>query len=201
MARPSAPILSADKIARTALALVDTTGEFTVNGVAAKLGVRPSSLYNHVAGKVEIVEAMRGLVFADGALVLDPESSWDETLPQMLRAYRDAFAQHPRLIPMLTAYTVVAPRVMEMYGVLATVLVRAGVPDDRLLDAITVMDSYVIGSALDLAAPDLVWDPESATSDAMRSAIEAAPRGRARADQSFELGLEIVLRGVLALAD
>jgi AcrR family transcriptional regulator len=200
MARPSSPILSAEKIARAALELVDATGEFTVGAVANRLGVRPSSLYNHVSGRDDIVEGMRALMMSDSTLKFDPDASWDEVFPLLLREYRDAFARHPRLIPMLTSYTVVSEPVMGMYGAMATILRRSGVPDDLLLDAITIMDSYVIGAALDVAAPDEVWDSGAATSDAMRAAIHAAPTGRARADRSFDIGLRVVLDGLRALA-
>lgn len=200
MARPSSPILSAEKIARTALELVDASGEFTVGAVADRLGVRPSSLYNHVSGRDDIVEGMRALLMNDTTLTLDPDASWDEAFPFLLREYRDAFARHPRLIPMLTSYTVVSEPVMRMYGVMATILRESGVPDDLLLDAITIMDSFVIGAALDVAAPDEVWDSSAATSDAMRAAIAAAPTGRARADRSFDIGLRVMLDGIRALA-
>lgn len=200
MARPSSPILSADKIAQTALEIVDASGEFTVGAVADLLGVRPSSLYNHVSGRDDIVEGMRALVMRDIALKFDPDASWDEAFPTLLRGYRDAFARHPRLIPMLTSHTVVSEPVMRMYGVMATILRKSGVPDDLLLDAITIMDSYVLGAALDVAAPDEVWDSSAATSDAMLAAIAAAPKGRARADRSFDIGLRVMLDGLRALA-
>jgi len=45
-------------IATAALGLVDRTGGFTIVQVADTLGVRPSSLYNHLSSKAEIVEAM-----------------------------------------------------------------------------------------------------------------------------------------------
>ena len=55
MARPSTPKLSPGSIAKAALKLVDGSGEFTIPQLAAALKVRPSSLYNHVGGKGEIV--------------------------------------------------------------------------------------------------------------------------------------------------
>ena len=201
MARPSAPILSAENIAQAALALVDATGEFTISAVAERLGVRPSSLYNHVSGRHDIVEGMRALAMSEVALALDAEAAWDDdAFPRLLRAYRDAFARHPRLIPMLTSHTVVSEPVMRMYGVMATILRRSGISDELLLDAISITDSYVIGAALDVAAPDEVWDSGAETSEAMHAAIAAAPTGRARADRSFDLGLRVVLDGVRRLA-
>lgn len=192
MARPSVPVLSVVKIATAALAIVDRKGEFSVNEVAKALGVRPSSLYNHLAGKAEIVEAMRSLVFRD----LSPTAGtddWEAQLRGLLRGYRDAFAAHPRLVPLLTAYTVSSPDVMALYERMADVLVRAGVPDDELLAIITVLDHLVIGSALDLAAPEQVWSRDAAQGPLLAAAIEASPTGRERADRAFELGLDLVL--------
>ncbi|MEV6348942.1 TetR/AcrR family transcriptional regulator C-terminal domain-containing protein [Actinoplanes sp. NPDC051851] len=198
MGRPATPKLSVEKIATAALALVDATGEFTIGQVAAALTVRPSSIYNHLAGKVEIIEAMRTQVFASHAAWVAPGPDWAETLRELLRAYRDAFARHPRLIPLLTAHTVSSPDVVHLYDDFATVLSDAGVPTDELLDVITVLDSFVIGSALDIAAPDQVWDPTHARTPELVAAIDAAGQGRTRADRAFELGLDLLLGSLTA---
>ncbi|MFF5076186.1 TetR/AcrR family transcriptional regulator [Actinoplanes sp. NPDC000266] len=194
MGRPATPKLSVSKIATAALKLVDAQGEFTMGEIAAALSVRPSSLYNHVTGKTEIIEAMRARVFAEQPFTRPlPPRPWDEALRALLRHYRDAFARHPRLIPMLTAHTVSSPDVVRMYDDIATVLSDAGIPTDRLLDVITVLDSFVIGSALDVAAPAEVWDKSKARTPVLVAAIEAAGQGRPRADRAFELGLDLLL--------
>ncbi|MEU4425594.1 TetR/AcrR family transcriptional regulator C-terminal domain-containing protein [Actinoplanes sp. NPDC024001] len=199
MGRPATPKLSVEKIAVAALALVDAQGEFTMGEIAAALAVRPSSLYNHLAGKVEVIEAMRALIFADRPPAPAPSANWTDALRDLLRHYRDAFARHPRLIPMLTAHTVSSPDVVHMYDDIATVLHEAGIPTERLLDVITVLDSFVIGSALDVAAPDQVWDAAQARTPVLVAAIEAAGQGRARADRAFELGLDLVLDSLQSL--
>ncbi|MEU8657405.1 TetR/AcrR family transcriptional regulator [Actinoplanes philippinensis] len=199
MARPATPKLSVDKIATAALALVDAKGEFTLGEVAAALSVRPSSIYNHLSGKTEIIEAMRALIFREEAPA-DLTGTWAEALRALLLRYRDAFARHPRLIPMLTAHTVSSPDVVHMYDDIATVLHSAGIPAARLLDVITVLDSFVIGSALDIAAPDQVWDPAQARTPVLVAAIEAAGHGRERADRAFELGLGLILGSLAAFA-
>jgi AcrR family transcriptional regulator len=190
-----------------ALRQVDRTGEFTIAQVADALGVRPSSLYNHLGSKAEIVEAMRLQVFREGDFdtedTEDTEDAetWDQTVRSLLRRYRECFARHPRLIPLVTAYTVSSPEVMRVYDELAETLSGAGVPVSRLLDVITMCDSIVLGSALDLAAPDQVWDVNQARSPALIAAIQQAGSGRQRADQAFELALDLLLAGIARLVD
>ena len=197
MGRPTTPLLSQELIAAAALRLIDDTGEFTVTQVAAALQVRPSSLYNHVTGKAQILEAVRALVFRAVPRVRPlPDTVWTDQVRGLLRTYRDAFAAHPRLVPMLTAQTVSSPEVMRIYDDLAEVLSHQRVPADRLLDVLTILDSFVIGSALDAVAPDQVWDAGQATQPDLRRAIETSSHGRDRADQAFELGMDLILEGL-----
>jgi hypothetical protein len=61
-----------------------------------------------------------------------------------------------------------------------------------------VLDSYALGSALDLAAPDEVWRVGDGDTPALDAALRAAPQGRARADAAFDLGLDALLTGMHA---
>ncbi len=61
---------------------------------------------------------------------------------------------------------------------------------------VSVLDSYALGAALDLAAPDEVWRASGADTPALDAALRAAPLGRARADAAFELGLQALLAGM-----
>jgi AcrR family transcriptional regulator len=199
--RPRTPLLSKDAIAMAALRLVDGTGEFTIAQVADALGVRPSSLYNHLSSKGEIVEAMRSFVFREEGPEPGNSGPWEQTVRALLRRYRECFARHPRLIPLVTAYTVSSPEVMAMYDELAEILSGAGVPDGQLLDVITMCDSVVLGAALDLAAPDEVWAVDQARSPALIAAIQQAGSGRQRSDRAFDLALDILIAGIAHLAD
>ena len=201
MGRPSTPLLSQEAIATAALRLVDRTGEFTIVQVADALGVRPSSLYNHLASKAEIVDAMRSLVYREVDSDTERDGAWDETVRTLLRRYRECFGRHPRLIPLVTAYTVTSPEVMGVYDELADSLAAAGVPDDQLLDVITMCDSVVLGAALDLAAPDEGWAVAQAHSPALIAAIRLAGVGRTRADRAFELALDLLIAGIGSVFD
>ena len=80
MARPRKALLDRMRIGRTALELVDETGDFTVPEIARRLGVQTASVYHHVDGRAGVVELLRERV-VDG---LDPatldERPWDVAL-------------------------------------------------------------------------------------------------------------------------
>jgi AcrR family transcriptional regulator len=198
MPRPSQPLLSVERIAEAALALIDGDGDFTMATLARALNVRPSSIYHHVSGREDVIEAMRTMVLERGVGRLRVESLDDpiQKVKVILQRYRDSFARHPRLIPLLTSYTVSAPAVMRWYEELADQLAALGIPTDRILDVITVFDSLVLGAALDLAAPEEVWDRTKTQNEVLTAAIVAAPVGRERADRAFDLGLDLLLGGL-----
>lgn len=196
MARPSSPKLSTPAIAEAALALIDAHGEFTIPGLAKAMNVSPSSLYNHVASKDDIIELMRGKAMGEIELP-EPGGDWIETLRLIARGYMRSYAKHPRLIPLFTAHTVRDAWTMRVYDELAQAFAAGGFGAGDTLGAITVLDSFVLGSALDAAAPAQVWESSSNTSDALRAALEAGLGAENRAWKTFDYGLEILLAGFL----
>ena len=74
-----------------------------------------------------------------------------------MRYYRQALAEHPNLIPLLSEQTMTAGSVLLGYDRVAAVLGLAGFPEDQVVLWVSVLDSYALGAALDLAAPDEVW--------------------------------------------
>jgi hypothetical protein len=100
-------------------------------------------------------------------------------------------------LPGLAAQTVSDERTLATYEALARVLRDAGFRDEELLHAVTILDCFILGSALDAAAPLDVWadsdDPESALGAAIRTARAEPER---RSERSFEIGLRIILAGL-----
>lgn len=194
MPRPRTPLLSTERIADAAMELVDESAPFGVNAIARRLGVTPSSLYNHVAGRDEIVELMRGRLvqrYTTGPL----DGTWDEVVERMLRAQRRMYAEHPFLIPLIVGKTITDPSAIASYDRLASALAHAGFPDDDVLEVIGIIDAFSIGFGLDLASPDDVWRPETPTETLGRLVAEGA-RGTARSDRAFEGGLQLLLDGL-----
>ncbi|WP_028279580.1 TetR/AcrR family transcriptional regulator C-terminal domain-containing protein [Arthrobacter sp. H5] len=195
MARPLKPKLSTNLIARGALALVDQAGEFTIPDLAKRLKVSPSSLYNHVTGKSDIVELMRGHMIAQ---VKIPAGTgvWHDTITAIAREYRNAYAKHPRVIPLIAAYSVRDETTIRMYNILADAFASAGFTPRRTLEAITVIDNYVLGSALDVAAPEEVWAPDDGANAALAAALKEGMGYPNRADDAFDFGLDIIMDGL-----
>ncbi|MEZ0166825.1 TetR/AcrR family transcriptional regulator [Kineococcus sp. LSe6-4] len=204
MARPSTPLLSRELVLHAALDQLDATGELGLPALARRLGVSTSSLYHHFkGGRGELVEGLRGLLAGEGMpSEVRPGEDWRDFTRRWARQYREAFAAHPAAVPLLTAQTVTHPAVLAAYEALAQVLHDAGFGDGDLLHAVTVLDDFVLGSALDAGAPAEVWAdpgrPDSPLSRAIR-ATRAQPGDRSR--RAFQLGLESLLTGLELLRD
>ncbi|MFG2005494.1 TetR/AcrR family transcriptional regulator [Spirillospora sp. NPDC048911] len=201
MPRPSAPLLSRDQIAAAALSQIDETGGLSLPRVAATLNVSVSSIYHHFpSGREGVIEGIRGLLSREVPSPLDQNLDWRQYTEQWAHRYRSGFARHPHLVPLLTLQTVTAPETVASYEALAAVLRRAGFAPEDLLHAVSVLDCFILGSALDASAPLDVWadsgDPESALSAAI-AATRAQPGDRAQ--RSFEIGLGLLLTGLAQL--
>ena len=194
MPRPSKPLLSVDLIVDAALHAVDAKGDFTMPGIAATLGVRPSSLYNHVGARSEIVELLRDRAMSSVLIPDETENDWAQRVASIARSYRDAYAAHPRLIPLLTTHTVRSRAALAMYETLARAFGTAGLSPQQTLDAITVLDAFVLGSALDLAAPEQVWEAAGDIDPAFARALDHLDSPD-RAHRAFESGLRALLAG------
>ncbi|MFC7928881.1 TetR/AcrR family transcriptional regulator [Streptomyces cinereoruber] len=200
MGRPRRPLLDRERIATTALEVVDEQGEFSVPQIAKRLGVQTASVYHHVDGRDGIVELLRERVASaidGGTLDLEP---WDAALVAWARSYRAAFAAHPRAIPLLTTSPVRAPGVLAQYEKAVGRLLDAGFALPDVMPVIIALENLVLGSALDLAAPEAMWEltDETATPRLAR-ALDAVPEGRA--NQAFELALTGYLAHVRTLRD
>jgi AcrR family transcriptional regulator len=197
MGRPSKPLLSTDRIASAAMDLVNKTGGFTVPELARALKVSPSSLYNHVAGREQIVELLRERAMSDVALPADdPQRPWTDVVADIMRSYRQSYARYPRLIPLLTAHAVNSDHALTMYNTLAVAFDRAGFNPADTLRAITLIDSFVLGSALDVAAPDEPWQAGAEVGPEFAAALATGNTKPERADDAFEFGVTVLLRGL-----
>ncbi len=205
--RPRRPVLSADLIAREALALIDAEGTaaFSLPRLADRLGVRTASLYNHLDGRAAVVEGVRRLVVEEMDVSAFAVLPWPDALAVWARSYRAAFARHPHAIDLLATTTISSPATLAMYEAVVAALARGGWPRERLVAVLTSVESFLLGSALDLVAPPLMIDPagHAPRVPVLAAALRAAHDGdkAARADQAFEAGLDALIRGLVAQSE
>ncbi|GAB2663771.1 TetR/AcrR family transcriptional regulator C-terminal domain-containing protein [Gordonia jinhuaensis] len=202
MGRPRSPLLDTDRIAAAAMSAIDERGMFTMPGLARDLGVAVSSLYHHVSGRDQILEMVRGTLLNTQLSGIDDDAPWQETLRRWVCEYRDVFGSHPELVRLLTAQTVSNPGIVSLYDRISKLLEDNGFRVESILHVITLLDDFALGAALDMAAPDVVWDTSGLPADApLARAAAAVPSGRQRADGAFELGLDIVIAGLERFRD
>ena len=200
MARPRKALLDLERIADTALELVDETGDFTVPEMARRLGVQTASIYHHVDGRSGIVELLRARIGAEMDTALLVGRPWEPALRDFARSYRAAFAAHPQLVPLLTGETVRAPVVLDCYEKLVVLMEQAGFPAPVIMTALTAFENFILGAALDLAAPEVMWAiPDGTAAPRLAAALAAQPTGASRADRAFDFGIDVLIDGLVRL--
>ena len=196
MPRPRSALLSVDLIVNAALKLVDETGDFSFPRIARELGVSQSSLYNRIESREHIIELLRAQLFEEIPSQPVTDQSWQDAARILIRSYRDRFAQHPKLVPLLVTQTVHAPVVMGMYEDLALTLERSGLPAEDIGPAIASIDYFALGAALDATAPAEVWDPSPEQFPALRRATASSGTPAERVARAFDFGLDVLVTGI-----
>src|SRR3954447_21054374 len=88
--------LTRQRVLKTAVRLADKDGieSLSMRKLARSLGVEAMSLYNHVANKGDLVDAMFELVMTEVELPPDSER-WDTAIRSYAIAMHDALLRHP----------------------------------------------------------------------------------------------------------
>jgi AcrR family transcriptional regulator len=207
--RPSAAVLDKPGITAAALELISRKGYdgLTMAALAKVLDVAPSALYNHVASKQDVLllveDHLMSLVDVSGF----DGGNWEGAVRTWAWSYRDVFAEHTPLIPVIAVLPVTdAPQTLAMYETVSKGFLDAGFPQARIISAIVALESFIFGSAYDATAPEDIFDPGSMAdatpsfTAAVRSAAPASGEGMGRAaDVAFKLGLEALISGLGAL--
>lgn len=203
--RPRTKVLSRELIIETSLRLITERGEAgaSMRDISRELGVQPSALYNHVSGHEDVIGGVREIVSARIDVSGFGQEPWDIALERWARSYRLAFAAHPPTIAILAVKPLVeGSRVAAMYDSVCAGLVDAGWPEDRVLSLIVALECFILGSALDRAAPSDVLEL-GANEDTPHFLSAFNRRAQAIADSSpadaaFEIGIGVLLTGLRA---
>jgi AcrR family transcriptional regulator len=136
-----------------AIAVADAGGmsALTIRSLAEHLGVKPMSVYHHVASKSEIIDGIVDLVFSEIEL---PESGrdWRVEMRRRSASARRVLGRHPWAIPLLQSRTHPGPATLRHHDAVLGTLRGAGFSVEKTAHAFALIDSYVFGFALSEAA-------------------------------------------------
>ena len=199
MPRPRQALLTRTRIVEAAAALVDAEGLEAVSTrrLAAALGVRGPSLYNHFATKDEILDAVADAVVADVDASRFAALGWKEGLRAFARSYRAALAEHPNIVPYLAQGPRRRPTGLALADAVYGGLVAAGWPPARATHIGALMRYLVAGSALGSFAGGFAPDPTLYAAHPHLGQAHRLAEHRESVDEgAFELGLDALLEGL-----
>lgn len=202
--RPVKSVLSREKILHTALELLNTLGpaKFSMSALAAELGVKPPALYHYVKNKQALLGGMREMVSGDLDTSGFAQESWKVAIERWARSYRTAFAAQPNAVALLATEPITgATRTLLMYEQVIQGFLAAGWEAAWVMEDLTALESFILGSALDAVAPEDMFDPgEDAvhTPSLLKVLQSSSSEAKTRADTAFESGLKLMIEGLLA---
>lgn len=200
MARPRQPLLSRQRIVAAAGALVDAEGlgAVSIRRLATELGVSGPSLYNHVATKDDILDAVADAILAEVDVCCFERQDWREALVTWARSYRAALAAHPNIVPHLANGLGRRPRALVIADAVHGALVAAGWPPARATHIGALMRYLVTGSALGSFAAGFADDPQlyAGRFPNLHQAHRLAGHRDSVDDGAFEFGLETMIDGL-----
>jgi DNA primase len=139
---------------------------------------------------------MRGRAMSEIQLSELDRVDWQEAVRQIAMEYGDSYAKHPRLIPLFTSHSVRDQTTLRVYDALTEAFAMAGFEPKERLQANTIIDSFVLGSALDATAPSAVWEADTQSSHAFTEALSAGLQEPNRAEQTFFHGLTFIIQSL-----
>ena len=202
--------LSREKVLRAAVALADTAGidSLTMRKLGQELEVEAMSLYNHVANKDDILDGMVDLVF--GEIELPPDQAeWKPAMRKRAISAHEALLRHPWATSLMQSRTNPGPATLRHHDAVLGSLRRAVFTLAMAAHAVSVIDGYVYGFALQqinipLQSPEQVAEvgenilrqlagqyphlAEMIVEHAMKPGYDYA--------QEFEFGLDLILDGL-----
>ena len=206
--------LTRDRVVDAAVAVADEHGAdaVTVRRVADAVGASPMALYHHVDGKDALVDAMVDRVYAELAAPRD-DLPWAEALRARCHDLHRVLLAHPWAVPLLDNRSSPGPATLGHLDALLGVLYGAGLPAPLIAHAVASLDAFVLGFVVqETSLPgtdaeglqdvvDATLAPaEDVLPNMVRFAGEHVMRPDYRFGDSFDVGLDLLLDGLVRLA-
>ena len=167
--------LTRDRVLRAALKLADTGGfeSLSMRKVANALGVEAMSLYNHVANKEDIVDGLVEIVFSEIEIPAPGEGDWQEAMRRRAISVREALNRHRWAVGLMEGRMNPGPATLRNHDAVMGCLREAGFPFRAAVHAMSVMDAYIYGFALQ--EKNLPFDAPEQVSEIMEIQREKVP--------------------------
>jgi len=146
--KPRLP-LSRDRVLRAAIVLSDMGGieSLTMRKLGQELQVEAMSLYNHVVNKDDILDGIVDLVFGEITLPSN-KVAWKIAMRQRAISTREALLRHPWATSLMQSRAKPGPATLRHHDSVIGSLREAGFTIEMAAHAISVMDGYIYGFAL-----------------------------------------------------
>ncbi|WP_162464355.1 MULTISPECIES: TetR/AcrR family transcriptional regulator [unclassified Mycolicibacterium] len=187
-------------IALAAISLVEREGleSLTMKRLAQELDRKPASLYNHISGKQDLIEAIRALIDEQIDASGFDELEWRPAMEAWARNYLRVFSKHSKLVVVLATTAISDPVSLATYEKVVSSLVAGGWPRGRAVAVMRTVEAFVLGSALDLLVSDTLLSRATVPKDRVElySNLDPALSESWNAHTAFQLGLSSLLDGL-----
>lgn len=147
--QPARETLSRERVLHAAVDLADAGGLETLSmrKLGQAVGVEAMSLYNHVASKEDLLDGMVDLVFGEVELPT-LEDGWRPAMRQRAVSMRLALSRHRWAIGLMESRSTPGPATLRHHDAVLGCLRRGGFSLTLTAHAVSVLDSYIYGFAL-----------------------------------------------------
>jgi AcrR family transcriptional regulator len=217
MSPPSTPAaakrapLSRERVLRAAVALAGSEGieALTMRRLGQELGVEAMSLYKHVANKEDLLDGMVDVVFAEIELPR-AGADWRTAMRDRAISVRRALIRHAWATPLMQSRSRPGPATLRHHDAVIGTLRAAGFPIPLVAHALSALDSYIYGFALqqralpfetpeetaDLAESIMAGFPADEYPHLVELTVEHVLRPGYDYGDEFEFGLDLLLDGL-----
>jgi len=179
-------------------------GALSMHKLGAALEVKGMSLYHHVANKDDLLDGVVEAIWAEVESAAPALPDWREGVRSVAHAVRDAVRRHPNASSLLFSQQLMPESALRVVRGHVAALVAAGFEEQRAYDLLRTVWSYAFGSAFaeitwDVAEPGCAIDVRQLLRPGTPEDLAAVADvfcGQSDMDAQFELGLDLMLRGV-----
>lgn len=195
--------LTRERVVAEALELVDQHGveALTMRRLGACLGVEAMSLYNHVASKDDLLDAVGSRLLELVAVPDPPEPDWRDQLRAIATNVRAVGLRHPRAFPLVVSrrHPTLASWAPLVGGFLAGR--RAGLDERDSLHVVQTFAGFIVGAVLiEISCGDARRAGEPHPDDVPAAEADLreylAARTASTEEERFEAGLDLLVAGI-----